>query len=153
MLQNGQFLREQLALMSDEALLERVENRSQEFTPEAQQLINTEVANRGGLEAVRRKVEESRASQKLQPFENLAILKRLYPVVVLITYGLFMYAINASLWFYWLCLFALIASLFAVLFRPPFNPEDEIKELTSRAAGDEGPPPPALEPGGERGFQ
>jgi hypothetical protein len=146
-------LRDRLAILTDQALLEIVESKSEQFTPEALETIHIEVANRGGLEALKLKVEESRARQNISPGEKHIILKRSYPVIVLVAYGLFMYAINASLWFYWLCLFALIAALFAVLFKPPFNPEDEIKELSARIADDTGSPPPVADTGGGQEFQ
>ncbi len=148
---NDQHLRDQLKLMSDEALLRKVESGSEEFTAEAFELINAEVTNRGGRENLKLAVEETRARQKLLPRQDLALLKRFYPVVVLVAYGFFMYAINASLWFYWLCLFTLVASLFAVLFRPPFNPEDEIKELTDGMGPDQGSPPAVANAGDEGG--
>ncbi len=145
-------LKKQLALMTDEALLARVENKSEEFTPEALSIIDAEIARRGGLEALKRKVEESRHSRGSAPDESLRLLKRAYPAIVLIAYGAFMYAIRASLWFYWLCLFLLVASLFALLFKPPFNPEDEIKELSAGTAGGAGSTPPIPEPGDEGDF-
>ena len=140
-------LGERLALMTDEALLGMIENKSEDFTPEALAIINAEVAHRGSLEALRSKVEESRKQQTLPQVGSLVLLKRFYPVLVLISYGLFMYSIHASLWFYWLCLFALIASLFAVLFKPPFNPADEIRELNAAVEGDPGSPPAIVESG------
>ncbi len=136
-------------MMSDESLLERADRKAEEVTPEASAMIESEVAGRGGLELLRQRVEDSGTRPHQTTAENLRFVKRLYPVVVLLAYGFYMYAIRASLWFYWLCLFALVASLFVVLFRPPFNPEDEIKELVSGMPADGGPGAPAAEPGAD----
>ncbi len=131
-------LKARLAILSDEVLLQIVEKKSDEYTPEAMAFVTEEVTHRGGLEDLRKKVEHAKepgtpgSEKKPLSKEALALMKRSYIVLVIVCYGLFMYVINASLWFYWILLFALIASLFAVLFRPRFDPEQEIKELVAR---------------------
>ena len=140
--------------MSDESLLGRVEKNEGDFTLEAWLIIDAEVMKRGGLDALKQKVAESGSPPVAVSTESPSFLRRFYPLAVLVAYGSFMYAIDASLWFYWLCLFALIASLFALLFRPPLNPEDEIAELASGGPGVAGSDPPLAEPetDGDTGF-
>jgi hypothetical protein len=150
-----QQLRDRLPYLSDEEILAMVQTRPEEYTPEALAVINEEVVKRGGLQSLKEKAGKSRSEDQttqggtstlppeLQDSNEIAAkLRRLYPLYVAAAYGLFMYAINGSLWFYWLLLFALIAAFFAVLFRPPFNPQDEIKELNSRPTDDTPPESP-----------
>ncbi len=91
---------------------------------------------RGGLEALKERV--SHAENSGDSKEDLARLKRFFIVAVIAACGLFIFALNGSSWFYWICLFALVAALFGVLFNPRPNPEDEIKELLEKAKS-EGP--------------
>lgn len=141
-------LKEKLAFLSDAALLEMAESKSGEYTSDAFNLINNEVVRRGGLESLKTRALHA---EKPQPNPGeLTRVKRLFAVTVIAACGLFIFAVNGSSWFYWICLFALMGTWFAVLFRPRHNPEEEIKELLSKAHGDAestGEPPVAEEPG------
>ncbi len=140
-------LNNRLALLTDESLVEMAERKSNEYTPEALRSINEEVARRGGLEYLKKKVQAAQ-EQGVRPADvsedsarRLAMIKRWYPFLVVLAYTFFMYAIKASLWLYWLMLFALIAWLLAVLFKPPYKPQDEIRELLEKAAAQEASQP------------
>ena len=117
--------------MRDDALLRISESGPSEYTAEARALIEAEVGKRGGPEALKEQV--SHAGETGKSREELARLRRFFVANVMGACGLFIFALNGSSWFYWICLFALIAVMFAVLFNPPANPEDEIKELLEKA--------------------
>lgn len=127
-------LKNRLEALSDDALFEMIEKKSGEYTPDALAMINAEVAKRGGVDALKESVERA---EKAQPAnEDISTLKKFFFVTIIAACGLFIFALNGSYWFYWICLFAMIASMFAVLFRPKYNPEDEIKELLGKVPAD-----------------
>jgi len=130
-----QQLKERLRLLTDNALLDMVEGQSTEYTAEARAMIDEEIAKRGGIEVVKEKAKQS--EKPLQSKDDLDRLKKFFFVTVIAACGLFIFAVKGSYWFYWLCLFAMIAGLLAVLFKPKYNPEDEIKELLSKRLGEE----------------
>ncbi len=121
--------------MRDDALLRISDSPETEYTPEARRIIEAEINMRGGLEALRERVNH--AEQPDQSIEELARVRRFLIITVIAGCGLTIFAFNGSSWFYWICLFALIAALFTVLFNPPANPEDEIKELLEKAKSED----------------
>ncbi len=131
-----QQLRQKLALLRDDALLRISESTQSEYTPEARTIIDAEVSLRGGLEALKERV--SLAEKTGQSKEELARLRRFFIVAIIAACALFIFALNGSSWFYWICLFALIAALFGVLLSPRPNPEDEIEELLEKAKSEGG---------------
>ncbi len=151
-MENDLRLRERVRLLSDDSLLDMVESHAGDYTKDALEIIHDEIVRRGGIESVRlnaeklRKEQEAGAGPSVGSAQRVALLRRFYPVLVIAAYGSFMYVIQASLWFYWLFLFILIAWLFTSLLRPPFKPEDEIKELLSKAASDANLPSPDSAP-------
>jgi hypothetical protein len=131
---------ERLASLTDDALLAIARTAHDQFTPEALAFVNEEVLRRGGLDALSERV--SAAEKQNAPNDETVRLKRFLLVAVIAACGLFILALNGSSWFYWICLFALIAALFAVLFNPPVNPEIEVKDLLLKAK-EEGSSPAA----------
>ena len=131
-----------------------MEGQSESYTPEAIAFASGEITKRGGIEALKQEVERSESkksgsqdqeehpsNQSPESDEILVRLKRLYPLLVLVAYGLFMYVINASFWFYWLCLFAFLGALFAVLFiGREITLEEEGKENAGSVAGESDSP-------------
>jgi hypothetical protein len=129
--------------MSDESLLAIVENKSDEYTPDALALTNEEISRRGGIESLMQRVQQSREEKQDSPpqethrpqipdqsNEVVARLKRFYWVPVVVAYGLFLYVIRGSLWLYWLCVFAMIAFWIRVLINArKLTPEEEYAEI------------------------
>ncbi len=141
-------LRACLRAMSDESLLAIVENKSDEYTPDAVALTNEEISRRGGIEVLKQKVLQSPAippdtrpqdtrTPEIpdQSNEIVARLKRFYWVLVLAGYGLFVYVIRGSLWFYWLCVFVMIAFWIRVLINArKLTVEEEYAEIAKEMA-------------------
>lgn len=139
-----QQLKDQIASLPDKTLLHILEGQSDSYTPEAIAFASEEIAKRGGIEVLKQEVERSESkksgsdvqaehpsNESPESDEILVRLKKLYPLLVLVAYGLFMYVINASFWFYWLCLFAFLGALFAVLFvSREITLEEEGKEVS-----------------------
>jgi hypothetical protein len=70
-----------------------------------------------------------------QSNEIVARLKKFYWVPVLVAYGLFLYVIRGSLWFYWLCVFAMIAFWIRVLINArKLTLEEEYAEIAREMA-------------------
>ena len=116
-----QSLKDRISALPDEAIVRMIEGAAEEYTPDAIECVKEELLRRGGIEALKLKVAERAASgiqaeEESSSQETSHTLRILYPIVVFVAYGLFMYAIDASLWLYWLGLFAFIGSLFTVLF-------------------------------------
>ena len=129
-------LNERLALISDAALLEMVGKGSDEYTREARAMIDAEVSRRGGIDALKEKTKGAETSQPAG--EDRTTVRRVFLVAVFAACALVIYLLDGSFWFYWVCLFALIASWFGVLFLPRHNPEDELNEMLSKAAQEQG---------------
>ena len=125
-----QQLKEKLSLVRDEVLLRIAEGTQSEYTPEARTIIEAEVSKRGGVEALKERVDQSEKPE--QSNEDLVRRRKFFIVAMIAACGLFIFVLNGSSWFYWVCLFALVAALFAVLFNPPVNPEEEIKEMLQK---------------------
>ena len=150
-----QQLKDRIASLPDEALLRILEGQGELYTPEAIAFANEVIEKRGGIEVLKQKPEHSESTksgshdqeehpsnESSESEEILVRLKKLYPLFVLAAYGLFMYVINASFWFYWLCLFAFLGSLFAVLFiRREMKSEEEGKEIAGGMAQETDSPP------------
>lgn len=139
-----QQLKDQIASLPDRILLHILEGQSDSYTPEAIASASEEIAKRGGIEVLKQELERSESkksgsdvqaehpsNESPESDEILVRLKKMYPLLVLVAYGLFMYVINASFWFYWLCLFAFLGALFAVLFvSREITLEEEGKEVS-----------------------
>lgn len=137
-----QDLRRRITAMSDESLLAIVESKSVDYTTEALEIANAEIAGRGGIEILRKKVLQSHAEspdtslQKAhspeipsQSNEIVARLKKFYGVLVFAAYVLFMLVIGGSLWLYWLCVFVMIAFWIRVMINARrLTPEEEYAE-------------------------
>ena len=133
---NNLRLTERLALISDQALLEMVEKKPDVYTREAGEMIEAEVSRRGGMEALKERVK---TAQKVSPSGDEQLVRwRVFLVAVFTGCGLLIYLLHGSYWFYWVCLFALIAAWFGVLFLPRHSPDDELKEMLTKAAQEQG---------------
>ena len=134
--------------MSDESLLAIVENKPDDYTADALAFVEEAIASRGGVVALKQRVRQSHPesseshSHELHPArlaappnEIVARLKRFYLMIVFAAYDLFMLAMGGSLWFYWLCVFAMIASFIRVLIRARrLTVEEEYEEIAREMA-------------------
>jgi hypothetical protein len=141
-------LKERLSAMPDETLLSIMENKPDDYTAGAIALVEEEIFARGGLEVLKRKVRQFRSESpesrhpETQPpelhaesNELLDRLKKFYLVLVFVAYVLFLYVIRGSLWFYWFCVFGLIAFFIRVLIRARrLTPEEEYEEIAKEIA-------------------
>jgi hypothetical protein len=150
-----QQLKDRIVSLPDVALLRILESHTELYTPEAIAFATEEIEKRGGIEVLKQKVESSKSMKSVsrgqeehpskespESEEILVKLKILYPLFVLVAYGLFVYVFDASFWFYWLCLFSFFGSLFAVLFmRRETKWEEESKEIAGGMARESDTPP------------
>jgi hypothetical protein len=134
--------------MPDESLLAILENAPQEYTPEALAFANEEVSRRGGMELLKERVQQIHVAQSDvhtqrelpsvitdSTNEVAARLKKFYWIPVLAAYAFFMYIIRESLWFYWLCVFVMLAFWIRVLINArKLTPEEEYAEIAREMA-------------------
>lgn len=134
--------------MSDWSLIAILENASDEYTPEALAIAREEATTRGGIEFLKEKifrlhpgtidtVRQGKVPTEIpgQSNEILDRLKRFYHVIVLAAYIVFELIIGGSLWFYWLCVFVMIAFWVRVLIRARrLTPEEEYADIAREIA-------------------
>jgi hypothetical protein len=141
-------LKERLSAMPDETLLSIIENKPDDYTADALAFVKEELSARGGLEVLKQKVQQSRSESQesrhpethppelhAESNELLDRMKKFYLVLVFVAYVLFLYVIRGSLWFYWFCVFGLIAFFIRVLIRARrLTPEEEYEEIAKEMA-------------------
>ena len=141
-------LKERLTAMSDEALLTIIENKPDDYTADTLAIVEKEIAARGGLEVLKQNVQHSifepteSHHREVNPHEPpsqsnelVTRLKKFYLLLVLAAYVLFSLVIHWSLWFYWLCVFAMIAFYIRVLINARrLTPDEEYEEIAREKA-------------------